>query len=248
MQNSFGKTIFYLIVISILIGILYILKNALRLEAYPDDHRVIIVDDPKGEVGDKNDLKESVKGADEGDSSAIENHADQPASLHKYENEKGSIMEKTDKESQDDLDQITSGESSDFFEILLANYRQEILANLPPSKNRSDVIIRYYPHKNDGNAVNELKYYGFYIHRRPVEDDFSGYTSNSIYYGDEVPVRDIQLIAYILLRNNFPLKQIIPSKFHDSWKSKSVEIGADPELVNESVMTLEEVIQFEKAY
>jgi hypothetical protein len=120
------------------------------------------------------------------------------------------------------------------------------MSKIGPTEVRKDVIIRYYPHQADGNKVYLLSDYGFYIHERPVDPEYLGLASNSLFYGDDVPLRDIKLIAYLLLQNGVELKQIIPSKFHDSWKSGSVEVGTDLDAENYPTLTEEEIVNLKK--
>ncbi|MFY0689612.1 MAG: hypothetical protein JXQ90_20745 [Cyclobacteriaceae bacterium] len=138
--------------------------------------------------------------------------------------------------------------NSEFFDELLAEYNETVMAKVPDGKNRTDMIIRYYPHENDINITETLGKYKFYLHERPVDSLTKPTPSNSIYFGDSVDTKDIQIIAYTLLQNGFPLKQITPSQFHDSWKASSVEIGADTSMGGQIDLTLSQVRNFKNPF
>ena len=252
MQSSLVRNIFYLLVVTIIVLGFYFLKNSLHLEAYPDDDEYVIVDDPEGEeeIGDVEvlfsdessdpvEIIEEVKNEKAHHSEVHSEPADSTSKEMSQEEEPETVQEEQPATEREDATRV-------FFDELLSSYREEVLGKIPPNKSRTDVIVRYYQHEADGKKVLNLKEYGFYIHERPVEEKSTGKISNSIYYGDEVPRRDIQLIAYVLLKNDLPLKQIVPSKFHDSWKSEAVEIGNDPRKTNAPTLTLEEVRNFSK--
>ncbi len=141
---------------------------------------------------------------------------------------------------------MSSGDPESYFEAQLSDYISEFDPIL--SENRSDIVIRYYPHKGDGDKVYRLRELGLYIHERETNESIGQYESNSIYYGDSISTRDIQVIAYYLIKNGVPIKQIVPSKYHSDWKSKSVEIGADLTLEDKLVISLEELRSFQNEF
>ncbi len=132
------------------------------------------------------------------------------------------------------------------FEEGLRAYKAEILSQLEPGAKRMDVLVRYYPHEPDGEAVYNLRSLGYYLHERPTQAEFADKPSNSLYYGDNVPLKDIQLVAITLLDTGIPLKQIKESKFHADWKSNSLEIGADTLVNTLPVLSKQDIRQFTK--
>ncbi len=158
------------------------------------------------------------------------------------EEESGKQAEKTEATAEPQVS--TKTEIPDvFFKNLLETYKQEVALPLN-GKNRSDIVIRYYPHEPDGDKVRSLRALNLYIHEREVDEALATYETNSLYYGDSVETSDIQLIAYTLLINGIRLKQIVPSAFHSDWKSRSVEVGADTALIDAPVLTLENIQSF----
>jgi len=134
------------------------------------------------------------------------------------------------KPSESDKDTFVSKEEKsdeEYFAGLIENYKSSVLSKLDKPESRSDVVIRYYTKPKDKDKVYSLRKYGFYIHERKTDSVFSDFTSNALYYGDDIRNEDIQLIAYALIQSGVDLKMIVPSKLHDDWKANSVEIGAD---------------------
>jgi len=130
-----------------------------------------------------------------------------------------------------------------YFEKLVENYKNKVLSQ---TEYRNDVVVRYYKHLRDSGRAEVLVPYGFYLHVRPV--DSSGYVTNicnMINYGQDFPVQDIKLIAYLLLENGMPIKRVVPFKYFDGWKHKSIEIWADPSLENAPPLSLEELRSLE---
>ncbi|MFY0651152.1 MAG: hypothetical protein JXQ96_03925 [Cyclobacteriaceae bacterium] len=121
---------------------------------------------------------------------------------------------------------------AEYFKKLIKNYQSTTLANLERPESRKDVVLRYYTKTKDEEKVYNLRKYGFYIHERPSDSIYENYSTNTLYFGDDVSNSDIQLVAYLLAKNGIQLKKIAPSKLHDDWKSNALELGTDT-LVND---------------
>ncbi len=132
---------------------------------------------------------------------------------------------------------------SEYFHQLLSVYKRDIQDKLDKNKARQDIVIRYYHHEPDGNSAYALSKLGYYIHEREVDPEYANYQSNAIFYGDSVLLRDVQVVAYTLLKEGLPIKIIKPSKFHDSWKAHSIEIGTDTTAIHLTTISLEQVQQ-----
>ena len=115
------------------------------------------------------------------------------------------------------------------FDDLKNLYLAPIIAGLPQGQLREDVVIRYYRHEQDGDKVYSLKNLGYYIHEKEATETV-GLGSNVLYYGDDVNVEDIRIVAYQLLETGMSIKAIAPSQF--KWKANSIEIGTDTLLLN----------------
>ena len=123
------------------------------------------------------------------------------------------------------------------------NYLKPKIDNLPPGQLREDVVIRYYRHGQDGDNVFRLKDLGYYIHEKEATETV-GLGSNVLYYGEDVNVEDIQIVAYILLEGGLPLKSIEPTQY--SWKSNAIEIGTDTLLLNKAAISGDDIKNFNK--
>ncbi len=159
----------------------------------------------------------------------------------KRSNEEVNLSEK--KETDRHLKPLTEEPAyvEDYFEKLLADYKTNVVANLKKNKARTDIIIRYYHHEPDGNSAYALGKLGYYIHEREVAPEYLNYQSNAIFYGDSVSLEDLQIVSYALLKEGLPIKEIVPSRFHDSWKSRAIEIGTDTTMIDRPSITLEQL-------
>ncbi|WP_258099366.1 hypothetical protein [Marinoscillum pacificum] len=129
----------------------------------------------------------------------------------------------------------------DYFASLIKSYKQNTLSKLEKNKARTDIVIRYYHHEPDGNSAYALGNLGYYIHEREVSPEYLNYQSNAIFYGDSVSLTDLQIVSYTLLEEGLPIKIIKPSKFHDSWKAHSIEIGTDTTALNKPTVTFSQI-------
>lgn len=160
-----------------------------------------------------------------------------------YESDPKVVMDSTtnaDKVFSESHDQS----AVDFFDSLKKKYQTSMLNQLKPGKPRTDVIIRYYKHPPDGDKVYALRDLGFYIHERPVDKGMTQYESNSIFYGDSIRNEDLLIVAYTLIQQGLPIKNIEPSLYHDGWKYNAIEIGADSTVLEKGVLTLDELLNF----
>lgn len=129
---------------------------------------------------------------------------------------------------------------------LISEYLTPIMKNLPPDGLRKDIFIRYYRHHKDGVSVYKLEEMGYYMHQKPATET-AGLGSNTIYYGDDVPLEDIQIVTLTLLREGIPIKTIKHTKFE--WKSSAIEIGTDISIPEDQPnISLEEIVDFHKQY
>lgn len=131
----------------------------------------------------------------------------------------------------------------DYFQNLKNSYLSPIVAELPEGRSREDVVVRYYKHNMDNNKVYALRSLGYYLHEKEPEDS-KDLESNVLYYGRDVDVRDIQLVAYTLLKSGVPLRSIKQSQF--DWKSTALEIGTDSLIQENPLLTIATIESFRK--
>ncbi|MEM7298703.1 MAG: hypothetical protein AAF391_10615 [Bacteroidota bacterium] len=130
-----------------------------------------------------------------------------------------------------------------YFQTLKNSYLSPIIAKLPEGRSREDVVVRYYKHNMDNKRVYALRSLGYYLHEKEPEDS-EDLESNVLYYGKDVDVRDVQLVAYTLLKNGVPLRSIKQSQF--DWKSSALEIGTDSLLQENPLLTVSSIRSFER--
>lgn len=133
------------------------------------------------------------------------------------------------------------------FEKMLQLRADSIRSALADGKRRTDIILRYYPHQPDGKIVYSLSDLGFYLHERPTDIEQLDEPTNALFYGDNVALADIQMVAYELIKRGATIRQIKMSRFHDDWKANSIEIGAEPSAKNLPVLSLEDIKNFRKS-
>ncbi|MEQ9403160.1 MAG: hypothetical protein RIM99_06235 [Cyclobacteriaceae bacterium] len=138
---------------------------------------------------------------------------------------------------------VSTSSAGDYFQNLKNTYLNPILAELPEGRSREDVVVRYYKHNEDRDKVYALRALGYYLHEKEAEDSKES-PSNVLYYGSDVDIRDIQIVAYTLLKNGVPLKAIQPSQY--DWKYHSLEIGADSLLEGKSTLKIANVQAFNR--
>ncbi len=255
--------------------VFYIMNAVFHIPAYPENVEQDIFSEVEPEEDnraeetnesyDKNQESYAVEGSESKESETLDSETEQTVAETIKDEEIQSEQEPQEKEqsvtqieSQQEFtefdDNITFSASlpenalsnSEYFSQLLKDYKLELKEKIPENKNRQDIIIRYYHHEQDGDKAIALRNLGFYLHERPVDDAFAPYPSNTLYYGDSVSDRDIQIVAYSLISNEIEIKSIQQSRFHDSWKANAIEIGADTSIVNKANLTLDQIRAFRK--
>jgi hypothetical protein len=131
--------------------------------------------------------------------------------------------------------------NSAYFNRVKANYEKDIYSKLNRPEYRADMIIRYYTKVNDKESVYALRKLGIYIHERPSDELFTNESSNTIFYGDSIARSDIEIIAMTLIESGIKLKAIVQSKYHDTWKSNSLEIGFYSSNARSKSLTLSDI-------
>ena len=131
-----------------------------------------------------------------------------------------------------------------FFDYLLDNYKNGKINNLGPNQLRSDVLIQYYNRKENTKQSITLTQLGFEIHNKYTNN--SKEVANILRFGEDVVLEDIQLVAYILLKQGVPLKQMVPSSYHSDWKPYAIEIGVDPLIEEQPILTFRKIRDFER--
>ena len=139
---------------------------------------------------------------------------------------------------------IMTPADSIFFDYLMDSYKNSVVNKLRPSQLRSDVLIQYYNRKDDAKQAMRLTQLGFEIHNKYTNN--SKEVANVLRFGEDVVLEDIQIVAYILLSQGIPIKQIVPSSYHSDWKPYAMEIGVDALIEERPVLTFKKIRNFER--
>jgi hypothetical protein len=251
MTNFSPKSTFsmFLFTMSVML-VMFLMSEVFNVESYREDHRSYMEDEAV-----TNDSSDSINGKNDIPGSTLALVDEKTISTDSIINEaidadSITIDEKINtvgSEVEHKTTQTSTLSSEEYFSALLDDYKNSVLSQIPATTNRKDILVRYYRRVKDENKVNILTKYRYYIHERPIEDSIS-FQSNTISYGDNISSKDLQIIAYLLLDQGLPIKQIIPSRYHDGWKSNAVEISHDPEVRSEPALTLSEIRRFDNIY
>jgi hypothetical protein len=131
-----------------------------------------------------------------------------------------------------------------FFDYLLDNYKNSIINKLRPNQLRSDVLVQYYNRKDGAKQPMTLTQLGFEIHNKYTNN--SKEVANVLRFGEDVSLEDIQMVAYVLLSQGIPLRQIVPSSYHSDWKPYAIEIGVDALIEKFPMLTFKKIRNFER--
>ena len=131
-----------------------------------------------------------------------------------------------------------------FFDYLFDNYKNTKINNLRPNQLRSDVLVQYYNRKDKVKQPMTLTQLGFKVHNKYTNN--SKEVANVLRFGEDVSLEDIQMVAYVLLSQGIPLRQIVPSSYHSDWKPYAIEIGVDALIEKFPVLTFKKIRNFER--
>ena len=126
-----------------------------------------------------------------------------------------------------------------FFDYLFDNYKNTKINNLRPNQLRSDVLVQYYNRKDKVKQPMTLTQLGFKVHNKYTNN--SKEVANVLRFGEDVLLEDIQIVAYVLLSQGIPLRQIVPSSYHSDWKPYAIEIGVDALIEKFPVLTFKKI-------
>lgn len=124
-------------------------------------------------------------------------------------------------------------------ESLTANSERRFLANSSPSASRSNTTVQYFPKDVDGEIVRRaIEELGF----RMVEaaPEVTTVPTNAIWFGSEVNLRDVKLLAFTLMRAGLQLKIIRPYQ-EEQGRSQLIQVGADASYAAAAPLTVQEI-------
>jgi hypothetical protein len=150
------------------------------------------------------------------------------------------------------IDSILSLSTNDVLEkSLTANAAIKlIINNYKPNPN---VTVSYYDKTIDEKRVAlELQALGYQFIRKSPSDYMKKNATNSIWFGSNVPIQDVKIVAFALIRAGVPIKGIRPYRSgieNPEYKKNIIEVGASVDLNNKlplSIDTIKNATEFER--
>ena len=119
-----------------------------------------------------------------------------------------------------------------------ATQQIKITPSESPSLSNPSIIIRYFP-QQDAEAVKSAL--APFATDKGLSDQDPELSTNAIWFGSEVRLEDVKLVAKKLLQANIPIKSIRPFN-NPTSKPFVIEVGTDRDLPpNMPVLTLQEI-------
>jgi hypothetical protein len=109
-----------------------------------------------------------------------------------------------------------------------------------------DVVVRYYPKDverdlNDGVVLPKLRSYGFQLEH--AEPRYPSTPTNSVWFGSDVQLNDVRLVALTLVAAGVELKAVREFREPTGQKKRMIEIGADAALVTGPAVTASAIME-----
>lgn len=110
---------------------------------------------------------------------------------------------------------------------------------------RQPINVEYYNKTIDDKRVAvELEALGYqFVSKRPSKV-MSRKETNALWFGSNVPVEDVKVVAFTLIRAGVQLKAIRPyrtSKSNSNYKANVIEVGASNDVINEPPLAVEQI-------
>jgi hypothetical protein len=118
-----------------------------------------------------------------------------------------------------------------------------ILKNYSPNNN---VIISYYNKTIDEKRVAiELSALGYKFAQKQASNHMESKGTNAIWFGSDVPLGDIKIVALALIRAGIPIRGIRPFRnnlTNPSYKNYTIEVGASVDLESKSPLNVKQIL------
>jgi hypothetical protein len=124
-------------------------------------------------------------------------------------------------------------------ESITANIERSELSKRSSIEPRRRITIEYFPKDVDGRTVRKaIEELGFRLkEKRPV----IGYIpTNAIWYGSEVRIEDLKLLAFTLIRAGVEIRAIRSYQVEKN-RSQVIQVGADVSIKNKPVLSVNEI-------
>lgn len=126
----------------------------------------------------------------------------------------------------------------------LLRTRRTQAAGSAGSSSRQQVTVRYFPKDVDRRIVEAaLRELGFNLTRGQA--NLPDLPTNAIWFGDDVSIEDVKLVAYTLIRAGVEIKAIRPFRNPDG-KSRQIQVGSDEDYLSREPLSVEEIEQAQR--
>ncbi len=130
--------------------------------------------------------------------------------------------------------------SNSMFRSIAADRERGFLSSVSSSDSRRDITIQYFPKNVDKNIVeNSLEELGFRLISGPAK--VKNIPTNSLWFGANVKLEDIKLVAYTLMRAGVEIKVIRPFRNPKGRRSNLIQVGADAVFENARPLSITEI-------
>ena len=125
------------------------------------------------------------------------------------------------------------------YQQVLADELSLVGNNLARNKENS-VIVEYFPKDVDNGVVEKsLRTLDYQLILLPTV--VVDVPTNSIWFGSEVDIEKVKLVAETLINSGVEIKAIRPFSQKVAFSDLLIQVGADPEMENRRSLTLEEI-------
>jgi hypothetical protein len=127
-------------------------------------------------------------------------------------------------------------------EIAKADALRTELLKTTDLSSRSKIRVVYKPQGVDTERISKILgkelAYGLDIRN----DTFlQGIPTNAIWFGDEVPIKDVKIVAYTLIRAGVEVKVIRPFRLSKGGYASIIQIGSDGDYQLQKTLTVEKI-------
>ena len=130
--------------------------------------------------------------------------------------------------------------TEDIEESMKANEYRSILLDLDSSKLKN-ITVQYFPKNVDGDKVTKaFEELGYKVEIGNTQ--VNNVESNSIWFGSNVKIEDVKLVALTLIRAGVKIKVIRPFK-NSGTRKNLIQVGADALYQNRNALTVNEIVQ-----
>ena len=136
---------------------------------------------------------------------------------------------------------VESAQVSRAIEISMdADQKRNRLATLTSKSSRENTIVQYFPKNVDKEIVKSaLRELGFrLVIGKP---NLPHVPTNAIWYGKDVMLKDIKLVAYTLIRAGIEIKVISPFMSPTGKRSNLIQVGSWMKYINSTPLTVSEI-------